>query len=670
MPAYSSTEENRTLSNLNQEALKYFRSNDIEAAINVWSEAANIVAQNGIKSSLAAEVLNNLGYAHYKEFNFNKSEKYLLESKSINDSRWALYLNLGDLYEKKGECSKANDAYTSLLKLNPNYKNKKKIINKLKSNLYVCSLVKQRVDIERNRSSMEKKTINRLFDTNEYYYSYEDVCRDKGFNLTIYVGSDGTRMVDVESFSKQEYNVKENYKYFLNTDGDIFYISRFYTVYIPNEEKINRNNQYMGFYIDYNNKIFNKTEREHIRSDAALVKFPAFDIASIPEGLDAILSKWAPEVQEEVSNSKEERACVVGIYCTAIHDHDLKFFENNTGRLFGPTPKEDLRGYLFSLDNVSPSTYNLVGTINSKKVYTLGDSGRVILMETNKDIYKPIYIQSIHVLGEPSAEPVKIVKNEEITLLRITENDGRYDHFLYLHFDKNGIPRQFEPDNLIDTISVNLPATSYKTYGYYNWDNFTYEGGWWDKELHWKPSNGSIVGSFEIKFSVKDGSFVPLETNYGFYDFIVDYTKIITDPLNLLGKSISSKNIPLPTEAFKEDFNTYFREIKDELVQGFKEHKYERMRFKADAKKEAKSFNVFNIPIIRLEIHGSRKIGESSFVAHSDWLYFTKKDGDWWMLVDGGRINGSEHNKYSDDFKEMIFLSFNNRTIEVSKLRK
>lgn len=124
-----------------------------------------------------------------------------------------------------------------------------------------------------------------------------------------------------------------------------------------------------------------------------------------------------------------------------------------------------------------------------------------------------------HMCDEESGRTTKskLVNKDDQAFIVSSMYDGRYYHDEYIRFNSEGLPEFFDIYKETEAILMKLPATKYDTYGSFDWDNLSYIGSWWDKDLHWKPNDASVVGWFHVTFTIEKGHFVPLETNYGFY---------------------------------------------------------------------------------------------------------------------------------------------------------
>jgi hypothetical protein len=175
IPSYSATNHTTQLSSLNQAALEDFRTDKPNGAIDNWLDAADLIDQFNINSSLAAEVLNNLGYAYYKTGNYEEAEKYLLKSKDIDGSRWSVYLNLGDLYYKQNICGMYVENYQKVLELNKKYKYRQKLRDKInvgkRSTDSIC--VDQIGTAYISNCGMESPYPRRIFELKEMSYFFD-----------------------------------------------------------------------------------------------------------------------------------------------------------------------------------------------------------------------------------------------------------------------------------------------------------------------------------------------------------------------------------------------------------------------------------------------------------------------------------------------------------------
>jgi tetratricopeptide (TPR) repeat protein len=75
---------------------------------------------------------NNIGYIHLKLKNYEKSKEILMKTLEINDEYPLTWSSLGELYEELGDEAEAIKHYEKALILDPNQKDAKEGLERLK----------------------------------------------------------------------------------------------------------------------------------------------------------------------------------------------------------------------------------------------------------------------------------------------------------------------------------------------------------------------------------------------------------------------------------------------------------------------------------------------------------------------------------------------------------
>lgn len=102
---------------MNQQALLLYQQGDLQGAIHIWEQLYD-AWQNGPYATAGPmdEVLNNLGFAYYKQKDFRRAEQLFLACKQNFPNRAIVQLNLADLYRDDGQISEAIKYYQTFLK--------------------------------------------------------------------------------------------------------------------------------------------------------------------------------------------------------------------------------------------------------------------------------------------------------------------------------------------------------------------------------------------------------------------------------------------------------------------------------------------------------------------------------------------------------------------------
>lgn len=102
----------------------YYKNKKYKESIDSYDEAKKYIPLKRKESDLAF----NKGTAYLAKKSYDKAEEYLkeaLKSENSEVQKKALY-NLGNLYEAKGNLSKAAESYMNALKIDPQYENARK----------------------------------------------------------------------------------------------------------------------------------------------------------------------------------------------------------------------------------------------------------------------------------------------------------------------------------------------------------------------------------------------------------------------------------------------------------------------------------------------------------------------------------------------------------------
>ncbi len=125
----------------NEEALRLFKGGKTREAVKVWESALNLAIEPRGHYTINVELLNNLGFAYYKLWrqdlkdydSLGKAKQFLRQASWVDEDRWVVYLNLGDLYRESGAHLSAIESYNQLLSMKPDYK----YVDKVKEHLNV-----------------------------------------------------------------------------------------------------------------------------------------------------------------------------------------------------------------------------------------------------------------------------------------------------------------------------------------------------------------------------------------------------------------------------------------------------------------------------------------------------------------------------------------------------
>lgn len=102
----------------NAEALKLLQNKKIPEAIKIWEELYGYI-KNGSYATEGNidEFMNNLGFAYWKIGKYPEAEKILLECAMRFPNRYAVYVNLADVYRDMKNKTQAITYYTKIMQL-------------------------------------------------------------------------------------------------------------------------------------------------------------------------------------------------------------------------------------------------------------------------------------------------------------------------------------------------------------------------------------------------------------------------------------------------------------------------------------------------------------------------------------------------------------------------
>jgi TolA-binding protein len=122
---------------LNDEALIFFKNNDIDNAEKMFTEALDA-------NPYDAEIANNAAFMQLKQKRFNDAKSTLLYTLALAPNRANAWMNLGDVFASLGDINKAVASFSNTFRFSKNKMNTLRLMEKLNENEDVALLKQAR----------------------------------------------------------------------------------------------------------------------------------------------------------------------------------------------------------------------------------------------------------------------------------------------------------------------------------------------------------------------------------------------------------------------------------------------------------------------------------------------------------------------------------------------